>query len=179
MKEWNIAIEDARKAREDESRSRDNFSVERAWLQAKHNNCKIIESDCNKKMPAQTFQHDLAMRSFKLIDIGFITCIYFFLGFACAMAYDRVLGTFDEEAHRRKSALRISIELILHIWSIGVLTYFARNLVPMIPFPLDGVMGFQHLSVKEVTLATVFVLVLISFQDNLRAKMKHLMNRLS
>jgi hypothetical protein len=34
MKEWNIAIEDARKAREDESRSRDNFSVKRAWLQA-------------------------------------------------------------------------------------------------------------------------------------------------
>lgn len=128
--------------------------------------------------PTQTLQHDLTMRVFKLIDIGYITCIYFFLGFACAVLYDKVLGKFDEKAHDKKSITRISLELILHIWSIGVITYFARNLVELIPFPLDGVMGFSHFKVKELTLATVFVLVLITFQDHLREKMKYLLARL-
>lgn len=127
--------------------------------------------------PKQTLQHDLTMRSFKLIDIGYVTVIYFVLGFACAIVYDKVLGKFDKKAEEKKSSVTISLEVILHIWTIGVLTYFARNLVPLIPFPLDGVMGFNHLKVKEVTLATVFVLVLISFQEHLREKMKHLLAR--
>jgi hypothetical protein len=129
--------------------------------------------------PKQTLQHDLTMRSFKLIDIGYVTVIYFVLGFACAVMYDKVLGKFDEKSQENKSSVRISLELILHIWTIGVLTYFARNLVALIPFPLDGVMGFNHLKVKELILATVFVLVLISFQDHLRDKLKYLLARLT
>ncbi len=121
---------------------------------------------------------DLILRGIKIIDIGYVTCIYFVVGYMAAFAYDKLLGKFDEAAAREKSTLRLATELIFHVWTIAVLTYAIRNLVELIPFPLHGVYGFNHYRVKELTIAPIFSLVIITFQDHLRDKMRYLFDRL-
>lgn len=121
---------------------------------------------------------DWILRGIKIIDIGYVTCIYFVLGYMSAFAFDKVLGEFDEAAAQKKSTLRLAAELMFHVWTIAVLTYVIRNVAELIPFPLHGVYGFNHYRVKELTIAPVFSLVIITFQDHLRAKMRHLFDRL-
>jgi hypothetical protein len=112
------------------------------------------------------------------MDIGYLTVIYFMSGLGSAMLYDLILGDFDEERASNKSIVRLLAELTLHLWTMGVLIYVARNLVELIPFPLDGVAGFQHARVKELTNASIFSIVILMFSEHLKAKAKHVYQRL-
>lgn len=124
------------------------------------------------------WKHDVLMRSIKIIDIGYITVIYFLLGFYISVYVDHKLGEFDEQAAKNKSTLRLTVECMVHIYLIGVLVYVMRNVVEKIPFPLDGYKGFVHLKVKEVTNATVFVFIFLIFQYHLRKKLDYLRKRI-
>ncbi len=132
---------------------------------------KALPSD-----PLPRYQ-DWILRGIKILDIGYVTSIYFVFGYLSAFAYDKILGEFDEEAAKTKSTLRLSTELMFHVWTIAVLTYVIRNVAELIPFPLHGVYGFNHYRVKELTIAPMYSLVIIVFQDHLRAKMRHLFDR--
>ena len=63
-------------------------------------------------------------------------------------------------------------EVILYFWFIGIVFYVVRNIVPLIPFPLDGVYGFKHERVKELINATMFVITFLYYH-------KKILNRLS
>lgn len=117
------------------------------------------------------------MRTFKIIDIGYVTIFYFIIGYAFAVAYDKVLGKFEKDKADTKSTFWIAGELMCHMWSIGVVTYLVRNLVELIPSPLHGLYGFNHFKVKELATAPVFSLVFIMFQDHLRDKLRYFYNR--
>ena len=133
-----------------------------------------------KAVPSESLPQyqELILRTIKIIDICYITSIYFVFGYVSAFAYDKVLGEFDEAAAKKKSTLRLAAELIFHVCTIAVLTYVIRNVVELIPFPFHGVYGFNHYRVKELTIAPMYSLVIIVFQDHLRAKMRHLFDRL-
>lgn len=66
------------------------------------------------------------------------------------------------------------MDLIVIIWINGVLIYFARNLVELIPYPFDNYFGFEHKRVKELSGATAFTFVLLYYQPNLNDIMKYL-----
>ena len=123
------------------------------------------------------FRQEIVIRLLKVVDIGYITIFYFIFGYGFATLYDRILGKFRKDRADAKSALRIALELIGHIWSIGVVTYLVRNVVELIPSPLHGLYGFNHYKLKELTIAPVFSLVFILFQDNLREKLRYFYNR--
>ena len=128
--------------------------------------------------PDMTWKRDLTLRSIKIIDIGYVTTIYFLLAFFLSIWVDNKLGEFKPEEQEQKPTSRLVLECILHIYLIGVLVYIMRNLVEKIPFPLDGVQGFIHLKVKEVTNASVFVFIFVLYQKNLRARLDYIRNRL-
>jgi hypothetical protein len=123
-------------------------------------------------------KQDFVLRGIKIVDIGHVSVLYLVTGFAIAFAYDAVLGAFDPTLADQKSLLRVALELAVHLWTIGVVTYIVRNVIELIPFPLDGVHGFDHKRVKELTAAPAFVLVTATFQDHLRAKMKYFYDRM-
>jgi hypothetical protein len=131
-----------------------------------------------RPLPPTSLSHDALLRGIKIVDIGYITVIYFMAALGCAMLYDAILGEFDEEAAKQKSIVRLLAELALHLWTMGVLIYVARNLVELIPFPLDGMAGFQHARVKELTNASIFSVVILMFSEHLKAKAKHVYQRL-
>ena len=115
----------------------------------------------------------LLVRSIKLVDIGFLTVIYFALGILMAKSIDALYGEFDEEAEKRKSILQITLELMFLMWVLGVVVYIVRNLVELIPFPLDNISGFDHLQLKELKGAVVFVFILMHFTRHFRQKLQY------
>jgi len=111
----------------------------------------------------KAIKHNLLMRSIKILDIGYITVIYIFVSLLCARITDKILGKFDPEKEKNKSKLRLTIDIIVAMWSYGVLIYIVRNLVEQIPFPLDGYDGFEHKRVKELGSASVFTFTFMLF----------------
>ena len=124
------------------------------------------------------YKKEAIVRGIKIIDIGFITAIYLSLGLFLAKICDTVNGEFHEEEENKKPLWKVIIELILYFWFIGIVIYVVRNVVPLIPFPLDGMFGFNHLMVKEVTNAMAFIVTFLYFQKYYQDKIKNLLLRL-
>jgi hypothetical protein len=125
------------------------------------------------RSPSSSTLHEVTFRLTKIADIGFITVVYFMLGFVIGLAVDGVMGPFDPDEAGRKSVARLLLEMMLHAYLLGVIIYVVRNLVERIPSPLDGIGGFEHGKVKELGNAFVFGLVLFWNQKNLVDKMNH------
>ena len=120
------------------------------------------------------FTHELIIRSIKIIDLGFIVTIYILLGLIVAKLMDKIEGPVNREKIKKKSFYRIVLELILFFWFIGISWYIARNIVPLIPFPLDGIFGYDHLKVKELHTATLFATMLLLMSKNYKIKTDYL-----
>lgn len=124
-----------------------------------------------KKMP---LLQDFLIRTNKMIDIGFITTIYFILGAIVANMMTKYQTEFNNKKEDKRTVIKSSLSLVLLIWINGVLIYFARNLVELIPYPFDSYFGFHHNKVKELGAATAFTFVLLYYQPNLNKMMKYL-----
>jgi hypothetical protein len=124
-----------------------------------------------KKMPVL---QDILIRGNKMIDIGFITTIYFILGAIVANMITSFQTEFNNKEEDKRTVISSTLSLILLIWMNGVLIYFARNLVELIPYPFDTFFGFHHNKVKELGAATAFTFVLLYYQPNLNNMMKYL-----
>ena len=127
-----------------------------------------------KKMPVL---QDVLIRLNKMIDIGFITTIYFIMGAIVANIVTGYQNRFDSKENDKKTLITNIFNLVILIWINGVLIYFARNLIEFIPYPFDNFFGFQHKKVKELGAATAFTFVLLYYQPNLNNLMKYLKNR--
>jgi hypothetical protein len=112
-----------------------------------------------------------------MIDIGFITTIYFIMGAIVANIVTGYQNRFDSKENDKKTLITNIFNLVILIWINGVLIYFARNLIEFIPYPFDNFFGFQHKKVKELGAATAFTFVLLYYQPNLNNLMKYLKNR--
>ena len=119
----------------------------------------------------QTFSNDILMRSIKIFDMGYITILYVTLSLVCAMSVDKLFGDFDETIESKKPLWRLTLEFILTIWLYGVLIYVVRNLIELVPFPLDGYQGFSHKRVKELGSAMVFTFTFVLFSKHLKSKL--------
>jgi len=128
---------------------------------------------------AINYKKEIIIRSIKILDIGYITIIYVILGITLAKISDRYLSTFDEKKEAKKPIRQSVLELILYIWLIGIVIYVVRNIVPLIPFPLDGIYGFEHSRVKEVTSAATFSIMFIYFQEHYQEKIKYIYSKIN
>ena len=54
--------------------------------------------------------------------------------------------------------------------------YIARNIVGIIPFPLDGYQGFEHSKVKEVNVPIIFSFVYMLFGEHIKSKIIYFYN---
>ena len=119
----------------------------------------------------QTLSNDILMRSIKILDIGYITVLYVTISIILAFITDKVMGEFDEKKESRKSKLLLTIEVIITVWLYGVLIYIVRNIVGLVPFPLDGYNGFEHKRVKELQSAMVFTFTFVLFSKYMKSKL--------
>jgi hypothetical protein len=124
----------------------------------------------------QTLQHDLLMRSIKIIDIGYLSAIYAILALICAKAFDRTIGEFDAQKESLKPKVQLSLELVAALWSFGVLIYAVRNVVELFPFPLNGYKGYKHSLVKELGSTMMFTITFFIFNQYLHNKISFYYN---
>lgn len=106
-----------------------------------------------------------------------MTAIYFVLGMIVSAIFDNLYGPFNEKIEEGKSTFRLWGEIILHLSLVGVAVYILRNLVKVIPFPLNALFGYSHNEVKELSGDIVLTFSILN-QNVLRRKVEILYNRL-
>jgi hypothetical protein len=125
----------------------------------------------------KSLKSELQLRGIKLLDIAYIASIYLTLGAVLSITIDRKLGEFDSEEADKKSIPQLYGEILLHFSLIGILIYIIRNIVEWIPFPLNGMYGYDHLKLNELRNAGVFGIIFFLFQNNLKNKLIYLSKR--
>uniref|UniRef100_A0A6C0IJU7 Uncharacterized protein n=1 Tax=viral metagenome TaxID=1070528 RepID=A0A6C0IJU7_9ZZZZ len=110
-------------------------------------------------------------RLIKILDIGYVTIIYFLLAIIIAVLLNKIYGEYNEKDEKKKSTFRKSLDVVGMIWINGIIMYIVRNLVPLIPSPFNNIYGFKHARLKELESAYVFDFVLIYTQTNLVKRM--------
>jgi hypothetical protein len=126
----------------------------------------------------KTLLSEIQTRSVKIIDIAYVASIYLTLGATLSIFIDRKLGKFDPKDADEKHISRLYGEVLLHFVSIGILMYVVRNTVEWIPFPLNGVYGYDHMRLNELRNAGLFGVIFFLFQNNLREKLVYLSKRI-
>jgi hypothetical protein len=121
---------------------------------------------------------EILFRIVKMLDMGYIVFIYFILGIFLAKISDIIFGNYNEKEEKKKSTLRLGIEIIIIIWINIIIFYIARNIIQLIPSPLHGVAGLDHLRIKELSGTAILGVTYIYFQINLKSKMADLHHRL-
>jgi uncharacterized membrane protein len=109
----------------------------------------------------------------KLFDIGYVTFLFFIFGLIFAKGFDLLYGKFNKDKYKNEPKWKLLLEIIVHVFAIGVVAYILRNIVELIPFPFEGVAGFRHSMLKELEGGHVMTIVLILFQKNLEEKVKY------
>lgn len=84
----------------------------------------------------------------KIIDLVFIVTIYFIVAFLASLMIRKIMTSIFPDNETNKFLL--ALEIVLSIVLIVVVSYFLRNMIQVIPFPLDGIYGFDHHRVKEL-----------------------------
>jgi len=116
-----------------------------------------------------------AFVSVKLIDIGITYTYFFVLGLIMAKVFDYIYIDILQENKTNWKTYPISIftlNLIFHFFLIGVAVYFIRNFVQLIPYPLEGVAGYQHNRLKELGGGAILTFMIFLFQENLSDKVQ-------
>lgn len=129
--------------------------------------------------PQQPLYQDIAVRGIKMLDIGFAAAGYFILALLAIMAFNKIGGKYDKAAEVKKSTPLLILQIILRVWLIGISAYIARNVFPLIPWPFEGVYGYQHIKVKEVSNGVVFSAFIVAFDTHLQSQVAYLKQRLS
>jgi hypothetical protein len=122
---------------------------------------------------------EVRFRFIKIMDIGYMVILYFIFGIFLSKITDKIFGGYSQEEIKAKSTIRLIIELIFTIWFNMVLFYAARNIMQIIPSPFNGLYGYDHSRLKEVTNTAVLGLTYLYFQSGFRIKLNELNIRLS
>jgi hypothetical protein len=128
--------------------------------------------------PQKNKEPTLGFRFIKGLDIAYLTLIYFIFGICISMPLDRFFGKFDPVEADKQLVSVLLLEIVAHVAMLGVIIYIVRNIVEKIPSPFEGIQGLQHLKLKELGNAAVFVFFLMFYQKHLIDKMNYVYKRI-
>jgi hypothetical protein len=123
----------------------------------------------------KNLKKEAIIRSIKMLDIGLLTIIYFTLGYACSWLINKIYPNFDQNTSRIKFVL--FLEICSQLFLIGILIYILRNFIELIPFPLEGIYGYQHSRVRELYSGGIALAFGIFYaQHNINLKLNYIFN---
>jgi len=124
--------------------------------------------------------NELIIRLIKILDIFSVSFIYIICAFIVSFFLDRyIFPDFDDEKEKKKNFVLSVFEVCFIVGIMGIIAYVARNLIHMIPFPLEGLYGFKHLMVMEVRSGSLFSAYIILLNSYLQKKLSFIKNRFS
>lgn len=129
-------------------------------------------------MAGQTLFQDIVVRTIKSSDIVWSTTAYFVMALVAVIGLNRVLGKRKTPVERTSTA-RLVLEVIGHASLLALMGYVSRNVFQLVPFPLEGVYGFKHLKVSEVSSSATFIAIAVTFNAPLRELVGELQKRIT
>ena len=109
-------------------------------------------------------RHDILMRGIKIVDIVFIYTLSVLYAFYVAIFLDKyVFDKTSKEEEDRKTYKQHLWEICGVIGVIGGVAYVGRNLIKLVPFPLDNFDGFRHGKVRELKSGVMLNVFLLMF----------------
>jgi uncharacterized membrane protein len=111
----------------------------------------------------------------KLIDIGITYTYFFVVGLIMGKVFDYIYSDLLDESETDWKTYPIglfTLNILFHFFLVGVSVYLIRNIVSAIPYPLDGMAGYQHHRLKELGGGAVLIFMIFLFQKNLTEKVK-------
>jgi len=127
----------------------------------------------------RSLTREARFRFIKIMDMGYMVILYFMFGVLLSMITDFIFGGYTEEEIKAKSTPRLILELIAMIWFNMILFYIARNIMQVIPSPFNGLYGYDHSRLKEITDTAILGFTYLYFQNELRSKLLELKRRIS
>lgn len=124
-------------------------------------------------------KQEAAVRSVKMLDIGYVTVLFFLCGYYGSGYLERFLENYfgTVRDYENRSNTRLLLEIIVQICLIGIAAYIGRNAIELIPYPLNGVKGYNHLKLKELTGPGLITFFFVIFSYNLQQKIMIIRNR--
>lgn len=116
-------------------------------------------------------KNEVLFRIIKIIDIAYIAVLYFVISYVLGYYIDNYFRWLYGTEYDKKSNMVLSLEVLSQIIAIAVLVYIGRNIVELIPFPLDGVNGFVHQRVKELKSGAFMTVFIVMFQYSMQDKL--------
>ena len=126
----------------------------------------------------KTLTKELIIRSIKLLDMGYAGAVNILSAIFLVSIINKIEGEYNQLEEEKKSTGKLLLNVILKMWLIVVLAYIVRNLFHMIPFPLEGVYGYKHMKVGEVTSSSIFIAFMVVFDKPLQEKISILKKRI-
>ena len=118
---------------------------------------------------------EAVIRSIKMMDIGILTVLYFILGYIFSWLINKIYNNFDPNTAPLK--ILLFLEICGQLFIIGILVYILRNLIELIPFPLEGIYGYQHTKVRELYSGGIALTFGIFYaQENIKEKLNYIFN---
>ena len=119
------------------------------------------------------------LRLIKIFDISLIGNYYFFFALIASYFINKLFEKYDKEKYKKKSSVKIFLEIFLRVSLLVVFVYFIRRIIWYIPFPLDGVLDYDHTRVKERNGVVILAFAILMFQSDLRQITLDLVERLN
>lgn len=119
----------------------------------------------------------------KLLAIVYFSLFYFIIGFIASLGLNKLVSKEEDNEESEKgppqdNILRLLLESILVFSVVSLIFYFLRKIIKHIPFPLEGISGFQTKKLKELNgvalLAPIFMTYQVNFVEKL-SKIKKIM----
>ena len=131
----------------------------------------LTSNTCNLNMAS------LLLFFIKLGFIGYTTILYFIIGYIISHFTNKIIGEVDEEYCKNKSTIRLIIEIICHLYIVGILLYLCKTIVFNLPLPLKK---FEQLpNIHEFHNIYVLNFIVLYFHNNFKLKMDYIFKRLT
>ncbi len=125
---------------------------------------------------------DIRLIGIRLLAIMYIAIIYVIFGIYITYLLDEY-GYHDifvnNHDDSNDSIFKMVLELGVMVGIIACIAFIGRNLIQLIPFPFDGVFGFNYESVREVTSGAILFVFMVTFSASIQQKVVKLQSKLN